>query len=69
MIGIKIVAINNATDILNVFIIKIISVLKEKLISSGLVFIDNQRENQAKNKNISINKLYFFFIIKEFNIS
>lgn len=55
---------NSGTDILRVFIIEMISWLREKSISSGLVFIENQKDSQNNNKNISTNKLYFFIIIK-----
>lgn len=45
------------TDILKVLIIETILEFEKKFISSGFVFIENQKDIQDNNKNISTNKL------------
>ncbi len=47
----------SGTDILKVLIIETILKFEKKFISSGFVFIENQKDIQVNNKNISTNKL------------
>lgn len=54
---VKIKLNKRGTDILKVLIIETILEFEKKFISSGFVFIENQKDIQDNNKNISTNKL------------